>query len=144
MANNVSINVEGIEEVCAALTALPSKLAKNAFTKGLIASAVPVAEAVLARTPEHTGDLKAHLKTDVVIDASGKGGSVQIGFSGKNGSVARWLEYGHREIGHKPLNKDLGSVQPHPFMRPALETAADAAIEAFTESVLESIESGLV
>jgi HK97 gp10 family phage protein len=146
MSNDFQINISGIDQVCENLDRLPVRLVKNAYAKALVAGALPIVQALEARMgffKEATGDLETHLVTDVAIDSAGKGGRIQIGF-GKLGHVARFVEYGHRDIGHKPLSKELGIVQPHPFMRPALETAADAAVDAFATSIKESIDEGLV
>jgi len=146
MSDEFEIKITGIDEVSANLDELPLRLVKNAYAKALVAGAVPIVQALGARMgffKEATGEMQAHLVTDIAIDSAGKGGRIQIGF-GRLGHIARFVEYGHREIGHKPLSKELGVVQPHPFMRPALETAADAAVDAFATSIKESIDEGLV
>jgi HK97 gp10 family phage protein len=142
MSDEFQITVSGIEEVCAALDKMPQRLVKGAYAKALTAASVPVVEALTARTPVDTGDLAAHIKTDIAINAQGKGGRVQVGF-GTKGHVARFVEFGHHMIGHEPTKKELGTVQPHPFMRPATETAADAAVEAFADSIRASVNSNL-
>ena len=176
------INVTGIEEACAALTELPNRMVKNTFAKALAASAVPIVEAMEARCPVDTGDLKQHIQTKIGINSDGKGGSVDVGFFstsitvtdalGKKHrrqdagavSVSRFVEYGHRQVSHATkaalegqAGKDsrgrtikhkyrallaasgASQVQPHPFMRPALITSADEAVEAFVDSVAASV-----
>ena len=141
MSNEFEINITGIEEVCAALKEMPARLAKNAYAKALAASAVPIVEALKARTPVETGLLQRSLMADIQIDPQGRGGRVQVGY-GKQGYVARFVEYGHRQVGRG--KKDTGKVvQPHPFMRPAAATSADAAVEAFAASIAESVESDI-
>jgi hypothetical protein len=60
--------------------------------------------------------------------------------------VARWLEYGHRLVrgGYSRVlaggrvrgrGQEVGSVPAYPFIRPAFETAREAAIAATTESL---------
>jgi HK97 gp10 family phage protein len=143
MANEFAIHVEGIEAVCANLDRMPARLVKGAYAKALSAAAVPIVEALIPRIPVRTGDLAAHLVTDVEINAEGKGGYVQIGF-GKRSYIARWLEYGHREVGHKPRLTFNGKfVSARPFMRPATETAAEAAVKAFADSINASVEDGI-
>jgi len=142
MPEEFEINVTGIEDVCKELEQMPTRLVKNAFARALAAASVPVAQSVLARTPVQTGALKQHLLTDIAVSAEGKGGTAKVGF-GKFGHIARFVEYGHREIGHKPDKKELGTVSPKPFMRPAVETSAEASIEAFAESIRDSVNGGL-
>ena len=62
-------------------------------------------------------------------------GAARIGFA-KKGFVARFVELGHREIGHTGTSTEqaiVKEVAPHPFMAPAAYAAEDAAIEAFGE-----------
>jgi HK97 gp10 family phage protein len=142
MAEEFSMTVSGIEETCAMLEAAPRNIAKAAFARALAAAAVPVVKALEARTPADTGKLKASIVTDVAVDAAGGGGIASIGF-GKQGHVANFVEYGHRMVSHKPHKKEIGTVAPHPFMRPAAAAAAEPAIDAFCESVRESFSVGI-
>ena len=139
MAEEFSVDISGIEETCAMLDRLPVNVAKRAFAGALAAAAVPIVEALEASTPVLRGDLKAAIVTDIFVDAQGKGGQASIGF-GKEGHVANFVEYGHRMVGHKPGKKELGEVQPHPFMRPAAASSGEAAIGAFAESVKQTVE----
>jgi HK97 gp10 family phage protein len=137
----LEINVTGLEAACGALDSLPDDIAKKALRKALDASMVPVLETMGPNIPVETSDLKAHLKATVRINSNTKSGTATIGF-GQAGWKARLVEYGHREIGHEPNKTDLGKTVPaHPFMRPALEQAADAAVQAFADSILESFET---
>jgi HK97 gp10 family phage protein len=141
VADEQLITITGIEEACAMLTAAPDNVVKIAYGKALAAAAVPIVEALEAATPQDTGKLKESIVSDIALDADGKGGVLSVGFSGNQGHIANFVEYGHRMIGHKPEKKDLGQVQPHPFMRPAASVSADAAIEAFAESVEETVRT---
>lgn len=125
------------------LTAAPANIAKGAIGKGLTAACVPVVQALDAHTPVLAGSLKEHLMSDVALDANGRGGDAQIGY-GKQGYVARMVEYGHRMVGHKPKKEDTGKiVAAHPFMRPAAAESGEAAIEAFGKSLEESMAAGI-
>lgn len=143
MAEEFGINVVGIEETCAALTRLPARVVKHAYAKALAAAAVPVVRELLPRVPQLTGKLAASQVTVINVDAQGKGGIAQIGF-GKQGYVARLIEYGHRIIGHRPRKVNTGKTVPaKPFMRPAAQAAATESVEAFRDSLLESIAQGI-
>jgi HK97 gp10 family phage protein len=142
MADEFSISISGIDEACALLDRVPKETARVGIARSLAAAAVPIVEAVDARTPVGaTEELKAALNTDISLDSDGYGGSASINF-GKQGHVANFVEYGHRMIGHKPGKKELGEVKPHPFMRPAAAASADAAVEAFTETLERELVSG--
>ena len=142
MADEFEIHDYGIEETCAALDALQPSMQKAAIGKALAAGAVPIVSALRSRTPRLTGDLAEHIMTDIALDANGKGGTASIGF-GKAGFKARMVEYGHRMVGHKPGKKEIGQVPAQPFMRPTAAASGEAAIEAFSESLAESVDSGL-
>jgi HK97 gp10 family phage protein len=130
----------GLEECLANLDALPEQIVKNYFGVALTAAAVPIFQAVESRVPVDTGLLQSSLKTDIQLRSDGTGGNVAVGFKGKESSIARFCEFGHREIGHLPNKTDKGKVvQGRAFMRPALATASDAAIDAFQASLLASL-----
>jgi HK97 gp10 family phage protein len=141
MNDELSLNVTGIDQVCANLDKLPDAIQKQVMAQALAAAAVPVAEALEAAAPVRTGKLKASLKTDLALAKSGKGGRVQIGF-GKQGFVARMLEFGHRMIGHLPnkVESTTSPVKPEPFMRTAATESMPKALEAFAESVRENLD----
>jgi HK97 gp10 family phage protein len=184
-----SINVTGLEETCAALSELPTRIVKHTFARAFAAAAVPISETMRTRCPVDTGDLREHVQSKIGINSDGKGGTLEVGFypgtvtvtvmteqgpkkrrrqDGSASSKARFVEFGHRQVSHelkaalegqvglgkngKPNRKkyrelleatETGMVQPHPFMRPALETSADAAIEAFSNSVADSVNDNL-
>jgi HK97 gp10 family phage protein len=137
----MDITISGVDEIQALLRRAPARVVRNSMARALAAAAVPVVRALEPRIPVDTGDLAKHLMTDIAIDADGRGGTAQIGF-GKEGWKARLVEYGHRELGHEPDKKDLGTVAHHPFMGPAAMASADAAVEAFTEVLSESLRDG--
>lgn len=138
MAEEFSVDVEGIEEVCALLTQAPADIVRRTLAKALTAATVPVIQTLNSNVPELTGDLADHIVTDIAIREDGTGGTAEIGF-GNEGWKARLVEYGHRMVGHRPGLKHLGQVPAHPFMRPSAADSADAAVEAFGDSVQESI-----
>ena len=142
MAEGYEINIRGIDETCDALTRLPKNVVKNAFAKALAAAAAPMVERLRPATPKHTGDLAAHLMSDIQVDTDGRGGNVSVGF-GKEGYKARLVEFGHRMVGHEPNKVEVGLVMPRPFMRPAAAEAAEESTEAFNESITESVDQGI-
>jgi hypothetical protein len=55
---------------------------------------------------------------------------------GKDAPEGRWLEYGHRIVGHKPNKKDTGkSTTPRPWFRPALDAMRSAVRDRITTNV---------
>jgi hypothetical protein len=139
MAGEVVV-ITGIEEVQRMLTEAPKNIVMLGYGRALNAGINVLATAIIARTPVKKGDLAKALVTNVVVDSQGRGGHAEVGFSGKQGHVANWLEYGHVMRGHRPKRKLLGTVAPHPFMRRAADTAGDAAVEAFADSLAATLK----
>ena len=137
----MEIKISGIDEVQALLKAAPARIVRNSFARALAAAAVPVVQALTPRIPVRTGDLAEHLMTDIAIDADGRGGSAQIGF-GKEGWKARLVETGHRMVDPHNPKTEYAPVVAHPFMGPAASASADAAVEAFTEVMADSLRDG--
>lgn len=150
MPDNRIVQITGIDEVCEFFDTLPALICSHAMSEALHAGIDVIETAVVDVTPVQVfgpleqGEtrLREAAMTDVVVDSRGRGGIASMGF-GKEGHKANWVEYGHRMVGHKPGKADLGEVPPHPFMRPAFEASADAAIEAFTDSLTDSVNKGL-
>jgi hypothetical protein len=133
------IEIDGIEGVVEMLRSAPKAVVAGGFLKGLQAAAKPMEEALDGRVPVESGALKAARVTDITLDSEMRGGSLEIGY-GKLGHEATWLEYGHHMVGHRPDKKLLGEVSPKPFMRPAAEASAEAAIDAFSEALMSELQ----
>jgi hypothetical protein len=143
MPDEFSIQISGIEETCAMLTMAPAHIAKAAYARALTAACQPVVVALRVNTPIVTGDLLKHLMTDVALDADGRGGVAQVGY-GKLGYIARFVEYGHRQIAHGHSHKAIDApVAANPFMRLSAAQSLDAALEAAVNSLKESFAEGI-
>jgi HK97 gp10 family phage protein len=136
----IELRIEGIEEVSKMLKDAPRDVVARGFLKALGASGSVILQEVANRTPEDEGELIRALKMDVALDSQYRGGVVSIHF-GKLSYIARFVEYGHRAVGHKPKKKLLarGKVEARPFMRPALAAAADRAIDEFATALAEEL-----
>lgn len=142
------IEVDGIEETVEMLLKLPKHVVARGFLRALRAGAAPMERELQIRTPSTTGaahfterregDLRSAQVAEITLDSQFRGGTAEIGF-GKQGHVANWVEYGHHMIGHKPDKKDLGEVEPHPFMSVAAMVSAELAIDAFAESIAATV-----
>lgn len=131
----------GLNETLAALDSIPSALIKEALEPALIAAAQPMIQALAIATPVKTSELVNHLMFGIEINEQTGRAVAQVGF-GKLGYVARFVEFGHREVGHKPNLKEYGNVKPHPFMRQAFANSIGAATDAFVRSITMTIDSG--
>jgi hypothetical protein len=147
---NDTTNVKGLSQLNEFLQTLPVKMEKNvlrgSLRAGMKEAILPEAKAQLATNRSvKTGVLQAGLK----VGTTSKGGRVTayVRAAGKHGFVARWLEYG--VAAHKIVAKAKGGwlvfagifarsvdhpgFQPKPFLRPALDARATAAVVASAE-----------
>ena len=144
------INVTGLKELQAFLDTLPAKVEANIMRGALRAGAkvieseakanVPVKAGVLRDSIRVTGRLKGHTVT-ASIKAGGKTKSgdafyarfVEYGTAAHviNGRNRGWLSWG----GLFAKSVDHPGAVPHPFLRPALDDKADAAITATAEYI---------
>lgn len=149
MANDFSITITGIDETIAMLRDAPRDIAAAGFAKAGRAAGNVIQAELERRTPVDTGELKKALRVDVELDAQLRGVHVSAGF-GKQGYKANWVEYGHK-ISRARLGKRFGNIEhylsgkgfvpAHPFMRPAFEASAQASVDAFAESLKQTVES---
>lgn len=152
----MDLNVTGIRETMEMLDGLPRYMVLQGFSKALhnagqilmgeIGRLAPVQLAYEGgELVVSGGELKAAIRKQVTLDSNYRGGYVVVDF-GKQNYKANWIEWGHRMIGHKPQKKQLygprtpdGNVRPFPFIRPGAEAAAQRAVDAFVQSMIETI-----
>jgi HK97 gp10 family phage protein len=121
---------------------LAPQLAQRLMTAGLTAAAQVIEEELAARTPVETGELKGAIVSTVEVAPSGTSGIAKVGF-GKETYKARWVEFGHRQVGpgsKKSERKELGFTPAHPFLRPAAEASREAARDAFLAAVQKELK----
>jgi HK97 gp10 family phage protein len=131
----------GLDEALANLRKIPKQVVQEALEPALIAAAQPIVSALASQTPVKTSELLNHLMFAISIDPATGKGVARVGF-GKLGYVARFVELGHKNIGHEPQHKDYGNVKPHVFMRPAFAESIGDATEAFTKTIKTTLETG--
>ena len=141
------ITVTGIAEAAEFLRNAPKVVVATAFLKAFRAGGEVIKEDLISRTPIKSsatggllreGELQASVELKIQLDSQFRGG-VAIISHGKNSNVANWVEFGHILVGHKPGKKVLGVVPEHPFIRPCADATWQAAVEAFTDSLVESM-----
>jgi HK97 gp10 family phage protein len=136
----VTTKVEGLRELKANLEKLGADVAKGVMTEGLQAGGKVLMEAIGGVTPVHEGELKAHIMMTTDVAPSGTSGEVKVGF-GKQGYKARWVEFGHRMVSHKPDKKEIGHVPAHPFIRPGFDASHTEARNAVIEVIRAKVQS---
>jgi HK97 gp10 family phage protein len=136
-------HVKGLSELNDFLQTLPVKLEKNILRSALRAGAKVTQQQAIANVPFKSGDLKKSIK----IGTRARGGRVTAMVRTKLW-YAKWVEYGTRA--HNIAAKKGGwlsfggifakevmhpGAKPHPFLRPALDATAAAAVVAVGEKI---------
>lgn len=152
-----TVSVKGLAELQAFLNQLPAKLEANVLRSALRAGARQVQQEARRLVPIKSGRLRAGIK----ISTSSRRGKVtaKVKTTGKHAYLAPWLEYGTRPHVIKPGKRrralaingrvvtaiDHPGAQPKPFMRPALDTQARAAVLAVGNAIKKrlSVKHGL-
>ena len=150
------ITISGVEETLDLLTSAPRNIVILGYGRAARAAMNVVARELVARTPieqaaskkkgrtgkawhdKSRAKLVSSVKIDVTVDSGGNGVAASVGFAGEQATVANALEYGHAMVTH--AGETIGQEKPHPFMRPAFDASADAALEAFTESLADTLK----
>jgi hypothetical protein len=145
----MGVEIVGLEDVLQRLDQLPGLIVAHAFAEALDRAGGVIAAEVEVRIPEgETEGLLEHIVVNVEIDPSLRGGSVAVGFShaqAENGrpydAIADWVERGHIMLSHDKKPTKLEHVPRHPFMAPAFDASAQKAIEVFTQTILDYLDS---
>jgi HK97 gp10 family phage protein len=142
------INITGFKELAAAMAELPKNIAKNVLRGAVNAGATVIRKQAVANAPEDSGTLKRAIYQKQIQEKSGL--TQQTFYVGvrhgkqyravKKGSkvvsldafYADWVEYGHVAVNGV-------QVPAHPFMRTALSSKRDDAIEAMKTYLTERI-----
>lgn len=147
------VHVKGLAELQQFLDQLPAKLEKNVMRGGLRAGMKVVLPQARQNIHSVSGELAAGLK----ISTRARSGFViaSLKSGGPHGFVARFVEYG--TAAHfiaagpggglrMPNNQVVAGVMhpgaaPRPFMRPALDSQASAAVVATGEYVKQRLST---
>lgn len=151
------VTVEGLAETMAYLDNLPPIIVKAAFRAALEAAVAVVINAMRPRIPrsnpsgiaaQSASEASRHprpLSEAVIqrVQVEAEGGTGTIGFASDQGNIPLWLEEGHKQVTHKPALKEVGFVDPRPFMGPAVDASWEEAVDAFTETFKKFAAAGV-
>ncbi len=145
----LDVKIKGFAELQKALSELPDKIERNIVRSALRQAAKVTAAEVKSQVPVRTGKLKASIKYGVKLVNGRPKATIRAG-SNKKGAAfyAHLVEFGAKAHFIKPKKaKSLffagisrngvhhPGARKHPFMRPALDASARAAVLAFGEQV---------
>ena len=139
-------HVKGLAELQAFLNQLPAKMEANIMRAALRQGANVVKAEAQANVPVKSGLLKAGLKVSTRNRRGTVTAAVKAG--GKHGFIAKWIEFGTAAHFIKPKTAkslffaglfsegvDHPGARPKPFLRPALDSRAQAALQAVGEAI---------
>lgn len=136
-----TIHVKGLAELGKALATLPIKIERNILRGALRAGMAPVRADAKTNAAKATGALASGLK----VSTSARRGIVyaKLRTTGKHDYISRFVEFGTarhiisgrnggmlRIAGGAIVRSVIVGARAQPFMRPAIDTQADAAILA--------------
>lgn len=140
------VNVKGLAELQAFLDQLPAKMEANIMRSAMRAGANVILKEARANVPAKTGLLRAGLR----VSTNSRRGVVKatIRAGGKHAYIGKFVEYGTAAHFIKPKKAkslfiagimrngvDHPGAAPKPFMRPALDSQAQAALVAVGEAI---------
>ncbi len=148
--------IAGLAQVIENLDAFRSEIGTTAIRDGARAAARVYAQAereaapVLLHKDAHStaldpGAIRDDIRvTAPTVDESGIV-HVFVGPGKRTRRVAGWVEWGHRLVkrGYSEMlangktrgpGEEVGSVRPHPFLRPSYERSQQEAVQAFTKA----------
>lgn len=156
MADDITCEVLGLDELQQALEQLPDKVATKGLRAALKDGAAPVVTAMVAMAPKDTGFLAEHFNVKIKLDRRGIAGSAFIGPAGKIdypaymsgaynivrnaagrtkmvgkiavATIARFLEFGTQKMSKKP------------FMTQAFETTKETAASVMQARLWLAVE----
>jgi len=149
-------HIRGLRELDAKMAELGGAASKRIARKGLRAAGAVFLGAITDAAPERPelpsgtalpiGALAADIGMRLGRDEAGLPAAI-VSPGKATRHVANWVEYGHRLVrggrnrkGRGGPGRVVGNVPAHPFIRPAFEASADAAVDTFVTTVQEQIE----
>lgn len=140
-------NIEGLAELQAALQAFPVKIEKNILRGALRAGAQKIREEAQRLVPVKSGALKRSIR--VSTNAQGAVAKSTLRAGDAKAFYAHMVEFGtapHKITARKAKVLAIGVAsvnhpgsKPKPFMRPAMDSRAQAAAEAAGDYLRERI-----
>ena len=122
-----SFHVNGLEGLLQKFQDLDIKAAKKSLRKALKAGGDVFQQEIIARAPERTGQLRAEIASSTSVNPNEGTGTVSVGPL-QHAFYGEFAEFGTR---HQPA---------HPFMRPAIDSKAGEAIDAFANTLRDAID----
>lgn len=135
----ISFEVKGLSALEQQLTELGTELAVKTLAKAARRAFKPVLDTALSMVPRDSGALANSLK--LTTSKPKEGAVVVVGISigradGKRGELPPARRWHFVELG-------TAKMQAHPFLRPALDTNANAVLEGLKEELRKAIEQAI-
>lgn len=131
----MTIKVEGLRELDAALGELPKATGKNVLRRGMRKALQPMADVAEGNAPEKTGKLKRGIKVGTTLSRSQRKAAKE---------TKSYVEvYMGPDPSAKAIAQEFGTVDhaPHAYMRPAWEQENGDTLERFKAFTWEEVKS---
>lgn len=149
--------IKGLAELHKTLQELPATIERNVLRGGLRAAGNVVRdEAKRLAPPDQTGDLRKSIRVSMRVRSKAGWVNANVKAGDKKAWYARLVELGTARHWIRPKSKkslffaglareavDHPGAKPKPFMRPAFDTKAQAAIEAMAEYIRQRLPKEL-
>lgn len=129
MAGTVTLKIRGAKELESALRSFGSNFATRLGDKALMAGSEPIVEEAKRLVPVRTGALRDSITSVVSRDRELAQRKVKVGFKYPAARRAHFVEFG---TVYQPAQ---------PFLRPALDTQAQPAIDEITRVLQEGLDA---
>jgi HK97 gp10 family phage protein len=129
MPGEVTLRITGAKELEASLRSFGSSFASRLGNKALKAGAQPIVEEAKRLVPVRTGALRDSITAVVSRDHEQAQRKVKVGFKYPAARRAHFTEFGTR---YQPAQ---------PFLRPALDTEAQTAIDEITRVLEDGLDT---
>lgn len=134
----VTVKLEGLAEIAAALDELPKATGKNILRRILLERAEPIAEAARGHAPVFQGFLRSSINVSTRLTRrqrkrhrKAKPDDVEVFIGPGTDPAAHLQEFGTEHHG------------PQPFMRPAWDAEKDGVLEGLKEDLWGEIEKAV-
>jgi len=133
------VKIEGLKELEAALSQLPTATGKNVLKRVLLARGRPIAEAAAASADRVSGALARSFGVSTVLSSRQKGLHKKM-FADEKAAVEVFVGAGPLPQAHL---EEFGSTHnaPSPMLRPAWDGGRDAALDGIADDLWKEIEA---
>ena len=140
--------LKGLGELLAELKQIAATVQNNALCTGVFRAAQMMRDKAKANAPVSSGDppkggrfakYTPGTLRDSLKAKRRRGSRTEVAAGVTGAFYAKWVEFGHTLVGHKPDKKVLGHVPANPFLRRTFEENQKDAVDVMKQGIVEAI-----